>query len=329
MNKEIILIDAFIKNESNEKKLIEFIQRIKKTNIPILLISNSIINQNIVELVDFYIYDKQNRLFDYNFDSYEEFILWEIVNGIKINTHHIHKQLHGLSVMVNLFTCLNFIKSFGFEYFHRIEYDTELGDETLDKITNMSDIILKENKKGYFILDFDRKSHTFQYFYSEINFFIKKIPNIREQSDYVNFIHNFYKKNEFISVEKLFFDQLSRETNIKIIDRKNWEFNDSVWNIISSVTHLDNKYKKCLSDFYHGVTNNLILTKNNEDSNNKREFFLYFENELMGKFLHEVDRIGEIKYNFIDKKIDKIEVYDGNMLFDLIETHKEKNFFEI
>lgn len=328
MNKEIILIDAFITNKIDEQKLIDFIRKIKDTNLPILLISNSIIDRQIIEMIDFYIYDKKNRLFDYNFGSYDKFILWEIIDGIKFNTHYDHKQVHGLSVMINLFSCLTFIKSFGFEYFHRIEYDTELGTETIHKISNISNLISEEGKKGYFILDFEHKTHTFQYFYSEIDLFLNSIPNIRQQMDYVHFINNFYKHNEFVTVEKLMFDQLINLKNIKIIERKNWEFYDSTWNTTSSMAHLEENHKKCRTNFYHGLDSNVIFTKNNEDSKNKRVFFLYSEDKLLDKIVHELEKIHDVKYNYIEKKITKIEIYNDEVLCDIIEPHKEINFIE-
>lgn len=329
MGKEIIIIDAFITNYINEQKLIRFIERIKLTNIPILLISNSVIKSEIINEVDYFIYDSNNRLFDDVFDSYEKFILWEIIDGVKFNTYHYHKQKHALSVMVNLFTSLTFIKSLGFEYFHRIEYDTILGDKTIDVIKNINNSVCSEDKKGYFILNHNSKTHTFQYFFSEISFFEEFIPKIREQQDYVDFIKHFYNENKFISVEKLMFDLLYNKECIKIVERDRFEFGDTIWNTVSSDIHLEENQKNCRTSFYKGVNNNIILSKNNINSEVSRKIILYVDDINSGELHHNLNQLYEKQIDYINKDVNKIEIIENEKLIEVIHTNSTENYFEI
>ena len=55
-----------------------------------------------------------------------------------------------------VFNSLNFIKSLGYTHFHRIEYDTVLGDLTLDKIKKTSQKV-NENGKNYLKNNFNNE----------------------------------------------------------------------------------------------------------------------------------------------------------------------------
>jgi hypothetical protein len=328
MDKEIIIIDAFITNKINESKLHNFIENIKKTKIPILLVSNTVISNELINNVDYYIYDSNNRLLGDNFTNIEKFILWGIIGDIKFNTFHSHTQKHALSVMVNLFNSLWFLKSLGFKYFHRIEYDTILGDKTIELIKNNLSECKKQNKKGYFILNHESQTHTFQYFLSEIDLFFKIIPEIKSEDDYIQIINKNFGTSDFIILEKIMYNLLNDNYEIKIVEWKNFEFNDSIWNTVSSDVHLEDKYKNTRTNLYLGESNNIIFSKQNIQDKSERLIELYTNGEKISQIIHRLNSQDEYSFDFIEKQINKIVVSENNNIIDIIDVKNEINFYE-
>lgn len=329
MNKEeIIIIDAYIDNEINYQKLKNFIKKIKKLQIPILIISNTIIDEEIIKEVEYYIYDNENRLFDDNFQDFEKFILWEIIGNLKFNTYHFHKQKHALSVLVNLFNSIKYIEFLGYKFFHRIEYDTEIGEKTLEKIKGIYTQLKKINKKGYFVLNNQEKTHTFQYFSCEISHFKKLLPTIKNQKDYQKHILKLYGHKKFVIIEKIMYDFLFSDDNIEKIERTNWDFNDSVWNTTSSTVHLQDYEKKCRTSFYRGVDNNIIFSKNNQNIFTDRKIILKYNNSIIDELRHQIEGFCYI-FTYIPKDIDEIIISENGKTLHKIYPQQEENNFQI
>ena len=167
--KTITIIDAFIDNNNQKKLLNEFLLTVNSID-PILLITNSIIDKSIIDKVDYLIYDKNNNLFENTYNNYEKFVLWQRFGNLKFNKVQYHTQKHGLSVLINLFRSIKFAKELGYTHFRRIEYDTILGKESLNNIITTPLDCLNNNKKALFYIN-QKGFHSFQYFFSEINFF--------------------------------------------------------------------------------------------------------------------------------------------------------------
>lgn len=329
MNKEeIIIVDAYIDNEINNQKLKNFIKQIKKLEIPILIISNTIIDKEIIEEIEYFIYDHENRLFDDNFEDFEKFILWEIIGNYKFNTYHFHKQKHALSVLVNLFNSLKYVESLGYKYFHRIEYDTELGNKTIERIKETNEILKKKEKKGSFVLNNQEKTHTFQYFYCEISHFKKIIPVIRNQEDYKKLIKKFYNNTEFVILEKIMYKLLECDDSIEKIGRDDWPFDDSYWNTSSSTAHLQSYEKKCRTSYYRGLNNDIIFSKNNTSLPIERKIILKSNNSIVDELMHRIVGFTYF-YNYIPKNIDQIIIIENEEILDIIDPKNEENNFQI
>jgi hypothetical protein len=328
MDKEIIIIDAFINGDESEKKLSEFVDRIKSINLPILIISNTIIPKYIIEKVDYYIYDSNNRLFDDIFEGYEKFILWEILNDIKFNTIHVHKQRHALSVIVNLFNVISFIDNLGFKYFHRIEYDTILGNKTLNLIKNVKDKVIKEDKKGYFMLNQNKKTHKFQYFFSETNNFHNILPKMNGQYDYLNLLNNLYGSKKFVHIERLMYDLLVGYESVILTYNDGEEVNDTIWNTETSKVHLEGDNKRFITNLYIGNDYNIVLSKNHQDEQINRDICLYNNEKKIDNLTHSLSKCNEYVFHIIEKYVDKITVMENGLEIKTIVTADEENFFE-
>ena len=71
--KEIIIVDAYIKHQSLENLFCEQHEWFKSINIPVLVNSNSILSERVLNMVDYFFYDKNNLLFkESDFDQIDK-----------------------------------------------------------------------------------------------------------------------------------------------------------------------------------------------------------------------------------------------------------------
>ena len=330
--KEIIIIDAFITNSRNKSKLSEFIQSVKKINIPILLVSNTIISEDIIKEVDYYLYDSNNRLFKDTFSFYEKFILFKNRGGIKFNDIHLHKQPHALSVIVNLFNSLNFIKSLGYTHFHRIEYDTVLGDLTLDKIKKTSQRVNENNKKGYFTVNTpDHPSHRFQYFFSEIKYFFQILPLIKDQNDYLNLLTKLYSEcKTFQPIEKVMYDLIHNDSNLLIEEVRNAvEFQDSIWNTETTQAHKEPHQRICKTEFYKDSNNGIIFSENYSNQAIERLIIFYIGDKQIGEIKHILTELNQWIWHSVPEGVDSIIISEKDIHIDKIYLKEKNNYIEI
>ena len=173
--KSIVIIDCFVHSKKVEEKLKNCVENLKKYNQDILLMSNSIISEEVLNFVDYYIYDKENRLFsdgDYKADPitlykiYDNIEIYEVVSGV---------QRHGLSVMRNLFKAIKIAKEYGYTHFHRVEVDDIMGEISLDNMT----LAPRLGVDGLFY--FNENDISFHYMYCSIDYFINNIREINKE----------------------------------------------------------------------------------------------------------------------------------------------------
>jgi len=326
--KVITIIDAFISDNNQKKLLNDFLLKVNKVD-PILLITNSILDETVTNKVDYLIYDKNNNLFKNTYDNYEYFLLWGIVDRFKLTTLRPHTQKHGLSVLINLFRSIKFAKELGYTHFRRIEYDMFLGEKTIQDFTNTP----KEcyNRKAKFFIDEKEKMNSFQYFFSEIDFFLSNFPEIKNEDDYVNLLKKEFNNLDFITVEKLMYHFIKKLNTNEVIIKDNLakELSDSAWNQSSSNSHLLEQMKDCSTELYKQGEKNLIFTLNKQNKPLQRKVIIYYHNYNSDIFEYSVEKEGEWFLNDIKKNIAKIEIYDNNILVLEQQVTEIRNYIEV
>jgi len=260
-NKLISIIDCFIYNDNVKKLLVDKINLLKSIGRDVMLISNSVVDKEIVENVDFFLYDKNNNLFEYNYENYEGVDFYEYFEHFDVHNIISSKQPHGLSVLINIFRAVKMAKVLGYDFFERHEVDDVMGE---DSIKFLKDLPLSNfyfvNERG------DIKSDiSFHYFMFEIDFFLKNIKRVRNENDYKLNIKDFDYTDNFYSVEQYFYNYL-KVTDIHEDNLKNKIkdcFNDTFWNTSSTPENFNfnmmfNLYKK-----NNDLENNVFFIKNN------------------------------------------------------------------
>ena len=321
--KKVLLIDAFIFDEEQKNKLSNFIDRVKKNGDDIFLISNTPLDKEIQRKVNLFFYDESNRLFKYDYSEYEYFILWRIAGNFRLHTYHEHRQKHGLSVLVNLFNSLNVCKHLGYTHFHRIEYDMEIGDQTLDFIKEIPEKC--KDKKGYFYVNHKNSTQIFQYFFSEIEFFLDRFKNISSEDEYLSYLDSEFGSLKFWTVEDLMYYQMQKFSDeIFIVDNIFSELQDSIWNTSTSRAHLEEYQKTYNTEVYKikkdgaETGNFLVFTKKESDESMTRDVKISYPDGSYKMIENNISVKGGWEYTIIENTPQRIEIFnDGSLVLDL------------
>lgn len=227
--KTALTTDVFFHTEDNLRNFIEYSNNMKKTNLPLLLMTNSKFDSSVLNHVDYLIYDKENRLFEHTYDNYSTLILYYVTDWGRYNIPTPAKQKHGLSVLSNFYRSLVYLKSLG--YTHVIKTEADCRIKETDKIIEILNDMIEKDKKSLVYIHNDNGLlfTSFHIMYFEIDFLLSLFPQINNEKDYRDFIKN----NSFLPAEEFLTKLLiPHQEKIIIKDSKYifTDYGDSVWN---------------------------------------------------------------------------------------------------
>jgi hypothetical protein len=222
--KLLTILDCYIHNETILNKLDSFIDKLKSKNSDILLISNTTIPIRIQNKVDYCLYDSNNHFFSNDWEFFELFVVKTLISGGNCQDVFPKLQPHGLSVMINIFNAITIGKSLGYTHFEKLEYDPLFSDESFNNLSLLPSRCLDENKKGLYLLNniTNPPDVSFHYFFSEIDYFLSNVKNIKYENNYRDFINQTNGNNFFINVERFLYQNLviSGLENFVLIDEE-------------------------------------------------------------------------------------------------------------
>ena len=128
MSKEVFLVVGYTPNFIKEEALRNLLVKLKEKNIPIFLVLHNIPDQKTLDLVDYFLYDKENPAL-YNYKDthgyyFHYFKNYKIRTSLEISNY----TNHGLAALKMIWLGLYNVKGLGFEKCHCIEYDTGIPD---------------------------------------------------------------------------------------------------------------------------------------------------------------------------------------------------------
>jgi len=240
--KPIIIVDAFFHNDNCIRTFKSYLSFIKKTGLPIMLVTNSKFEQALIDEVDYILYDHNNRLFKKDYLDVETIAMWYRDNHKYFSIAIQAFQKHGLSVLSNLYHTTNLALSLGYTHFFRIEYDCNV--PSIENIKNIITETQEQNKKGYIYIN-QNKYISFQLWYFALDYFTKIFPKINTEEDYIETKRNFSGDENFIIAEEFVlniikfseggFDNLITKPSSAMFT----EFPESSWNTIISPSESD------------------------------------------------------------------------------------------
>jgi hypothetical protein len=315
--KTILIIDAFIDDESDETTLNNFINSSRNIGGDILLMSNTNISKTIQDNVDYFFYDKRNQLFKEKYDNYKDINYYNLYDNFKVSNIFPHTQPHALSVLISLFRSVKIAKDLGYTHFYKMEYDARLGINTTKKIKQLNEDCIEKGKKGVFYRD-NQTFMNVHYFLCEIDYFLNNFWNISCEEDYINFLQTNGNNRDFLLMEEFMCENLKKLDPNEIIVHRNFEeeFSDTLWNSKHTRVYFDQKYKGCYVKFYLNQNNPdeiFIYSHNTKSQPTTRKVIVTFNDETIMELIQKFE--GYDVWNLFggyQNNIKKMEVYDEN-----------------
>lgn len=334
--KTITIVDSFVSNNSVLTKLRSSLSNLKKNGHKVLLVSNTVPPEDVIKSVDYFLYNHENKLFSQNFDDVKYCDLWKAFPQIVIHEISEEFQKHGLSVLSNLFNCLDLAKSLGFTHFQRIEVDDLYSQEGYDFMSTVPQLCDSQNKKSLFYFN-EGKDVSFHYFFSEINFFIETFPRITNEQTYKDYLKEAGFGSSFKPVEVYLYDNLKRGNLDQVFvkegsEEMNQDFNGTIWNTESSQASLHEKYEGCTSKIYRiSNSENIAIVSYNYNNYPVKRKIIIISEDKEETINHNLDYFDAWVYNIFNSSVKKIVVYDGNdgrLLYE-IENKKVYDYIEL
>lgn len=330
-NKKITIIDCFVRNKRIEEKLKSTIEKLKNVGEDILLITNMPPDSEIIKMCDFFIYDRRNQLFESPYDNVN--VVDFHINLGSFSVHNLKPglQRHGLSVLVNLTNALSFVREMGYKYFQRVEVDDIFGEISLDRMSSIFKDCISLGKKACFYFNENEMNVSFHYFVSEIEFFCNKVPKIKSEDDFRDYLISKRGNYDFVIAEEFIFQNINDSRNeilVKNGGQMFLDFPDTSWNTETSGSNMDAKYRDCLTGIYKIInsvgeqTGFAIMSYNYGENRIERKIICKSKggNDLI--FHHSLECLGAWVYHILPSECHEIEVFEND---EIVLSEKKDN----
>jgi len=336
-SKTISIIDCFVHDAKVESNLIACINRLKSNGQDVLLVSNTSIKKEIIDMVDYHFYDSRNQLFKKDYPGVSDVDFWSNQGHFTVHNLKSGLQKHGLSVLVNLFNALDIAKNLGYTHFQRFETDDLYGTESMKWISGVPELVISEDKKGLFYLNESNypKDASFHYFFCEIEHFMKIMPLISKEEDYEDYLINLQGTRDFKIVEAYIYDNLDKDSVLirEGNDQMKIDFSDTTWNTVVSASNLPTKYKGCLSGIYRLLDNAgnhlkyCLYSQNYLDSEILRKIVVHVDNSNKVEIYHKLVGRNSWWINDIEGEPTHIEVYEDDLIVYSLTKNENINSY--
>ena len=328
--KQLVIIDSFLSNSQIEEKTFNQIDLFRSNGYDVLLTSNTIPSKKTINICDYFLFDSKNQLFNSNYDNVEVVDFFNSVGDFTVHNLRYGLQRHGLSVLINFHHAVNYAKSLGYTNFLRVESDDLFGVESF-KFIKQSEKLLEENSKKALLFyneNQSRKNLSFHFLYFNIDYFLDKIIQLKNEQDYKNYLSNNFGNSDFQIAEEFLYNclKLNGDDEVLIYDGQKFStyFPDTIWNTTSSLSNIETNYEDAITSIYK-IKNNeeslFIFSMNYSDKSLSRKIKINFD-DRQEELIHDLPTNGSWAYQFFDNKLKSIEVYDN--ISDVF-LYEEKN----
>ena len=295
MKKFAFIIDAYPSSNEDRTSLLDNIKNIKSEGIDILLTSHHTCSSDIIENVDYFLFEKSNNYYYLDSDvlnndlsnlkdpvfmryytAGETFIDRSVVTGWSV------------SITSQFFNAVNFLKSKGYDYAFYLISDFVYPDSGFSRILNSVDF-----NKNYLIKNSDNFSSWFAPFFFGFkidNDLLSKIPN--EDLSSLEVYQKYFTNCSFEDVIKNTFSGL--QNDVHEFQKLDDIFGSGNWNTNKSTI------QKGPASLHYCTSSSVYV---NLQSDNKFCLFLYLshEYEIKNEFVRFeikiLNEIGDVLYN--------------------------------
>jgi hypothetical protein len=340
----LTIIDSFVHNEKVRRKLDDCLTKLQERNHDILLISNTIVDPNILKKVNFYLYDQRNQLFEDTYNNYSKTVLWRECGNFIVYDIVPGLQRHGLSVLINLFNAVHLASILGYEFFQRFEADDLMGPKSLDFVDTVPKLCLDSKSLGLFYFN-ERNNEkecdvSFHYFYCYCSYFLDKVEQIQNENDYRKFLLITKKNKDFMICERYIYENFKMNGSSKLlkrsgIDTMKTDFSDTIWNSETTPSNVASKYDGCVTKLYKKRVKDqpddemIVFSYNYLLAKKKRRIIVEHLDGTVDNILHDMTNDIQWTYSIL-VNVKKISVFEDNVfLYDEAVQDVESyiNFF--
>jgi hypothetical protein len=196
MNNGVLVVGQIYAKTEDDLHIYEnCIRQLKKLECKIMIADSSVCQTKFdyINLCDYYLYDKENRLFENH--KYENYYINHYVmsDNVKLNYPCINHPTHELNILYTIAKTFNLAKTIGYKYILRLECDAIITDEHISLITNKIMECVSLNKKA--VLSTLDNSVSTEYvstniLFCDINWFLSKVGNVRTENEWLDFVKN-------------------------------------------------------------------------------------------------------------------------------------------
>ena len=175
---ECFVIGAWTDTREKERNLINVIKELKSKDYPVCLVTHCPVSKDLQELVDYFIYEKENVLSDnwkLNF--------WRINNGVR-EEKISDVDYHGVACLMNIRNAIDLLNAKDkFKYIHYREADLIYD---FDKYMNIFKTEMLSNDKLALFIHYQDENYRTDLFSVDISWYDAAIPRAQSWEEYKN-----------------------------------------------------------------------------------------------------------------------------------------------
>lgn len=300
MSDELIIIDSYPNTIEGEDILDNCVNQLKKINKDILLVTHYPVKRETQQLVDYFIYDKNNPLLD------ESMLYWYGNDNFYLQTSAFGLGSASFAILLSIQNAVCLAKHLGKKMFYFFEYDCLISDKDLQNIDLIKNEVYKRGKMGHIQIDthgvdIKNKGVCTIFFMFEVDFFLKNFAILANCEEYKKFIKN------GITLEFYFYQILSKNFSQLYIKEKSFLkeiFPNSRLNIST------NQSSHFIDVLPEKKSRKPILTITNPKSDVRDYKILFLKND---NNINEVEvsmMLNGYYYNYIPQEVKNIKVFN-------------------
>jgi len=309
--KTIFIIDSYADTIQKKEILNKCIESIKPMGYDILITTHKHIEEETANIVDYVLFDKDNKFNEINFFTLYTQYLPNLNYGIELyTTPDMNIVSHEFPIIKSIRNALSFSKELGYTKFVFSEFDSIFTENDLKKIKDMVKTI---NNKKFLVLKNGEDGYDSIFFTGNVSFFLDKFntffPKTVEEYN-KKFTYNYPYRLEYF-MQKMLVDNLDAGD---VIDKKFSDYFDST---DKNIFRIDSYKVYIIPDQNN---NNHICVQNSNNIECNIEVFVDDVKVYTDKLVSIIKDAYELKSN--DKKIkclfkeNEIILKEINLLFD-------------
>jgi autotransporter strand-loop-strand O-heptosyltransferase len=216
----IVTIDCHPSSQDRIDSLVETITQVKSLGYPILVVTHLPLPANVIEMVDYHIYDKRDIL------SGEDRPIYTRTNNGVVETTKASIPCHALAAIHNIQNAASF--AYGkFDWMYHMSSDVEVDmNEWMEKVN--------KSEKDFICAQWEKQPETLsgQLMFGKVELFEELFPSMETWDDYVKEYgankfccekHSFIRARDYIGLDRIDFVDISLGNRFDQLDREAWK----------------------------------------------------------------------------------------------------------